>query len=145
MRLWAATSRYSPANHICTGPPGGSASRPTRPAPPTRASIFATTTRAPAGPYQAAKCSGSVHSLHSSSTGAAKLRSITTASWATLSSVIVAVRSGSRREPGDVVVHPVQTALPVGPAPLRPGGDLLERRWVEGARPVLGPARPNDQ
>jgi hypothetical protein len=64
-----------------------SISMPTKRAPPTRTSIFPTTTLAPMGPYHAAKSSGSVHSLHNSSTGAGKLRSITTASGAILSPV----------------------------------------------------------
>src|SRR5262249_43831356 len=43
---------------------------------------------APCGPYHFLKCSGSVHICHTSSTGASKLRSITTESWLVTSSVI---------------------------------------------------------
>src|SRR5690242_10184407 len=114
---------------------------PIRRAPPTRTSILATTTVAPVGPYHAAKWSGSVHSRQSSSTGAGKLRWITTAA---LSSVIVVVRS-RWCESGEVAVHAVEAGLPLGPALPRPRRDLLERRRIESARSVLGPAGPNDQ
>src|SRR5215470_16156311 len=145
MRSWATTSRYSPVNHIRIGPPGVSISMPTRRAPPTRTSIFATTIVAPAGPYHAEKCSGSVHSLQSSSTGAGKQRSITTACSATSFSVIVLVRSGRWHESCQVVVHPVEAGLPVGPAALRPGRDLVQWRRIQRTRSELGPASPNDQ
>ena len=61
--------------------------------PPTRTSIFATGMVAPSGPLpSAAKCSGSVHICQMRSTGASKLRSIVTAFWEALLSVIVITR-----------------------------------------------------
>jgi dihydrolipoamide dehydrogenase len=50
---------------------------PTRRRPPTMTSMSATGMLAPFGPYHAANCSGSVHSAQTSSTGASKIRSIT--------------------------------------------------------------------
>src|SRR5215475_11796232 len=60
-RSFSTTSRYSPVNHIRIGPFGVCTSMHTRRVPPTRTSIFATGIVAPSGPYQALKCSGSVH------------------------------------------------------------------------------------
>src|SRR5262249_37288123 len=141
----SATSRYSPVNHICTRPPGVSISRHTRRLPPGRTSIFATGTVAPSGPYHALKCSGSVHICQMRSAGASKLRSITNASCDTSRSVIVFIRLSLRSESREVAVHPVEAGLPDGPVLLGPGRDLLERRGVEGAWPVLGSLAPHDQ
>ena len=58
--------------------------------------MLATGTAAPSGPYHAAKCSASVHICQMRSTGASKLRSITTAFCASLASVIVFVRPSWR-------------------------------------------------
>src|SRR6266700_260432 len=66
------------------------------------------------------------------STGASKLRSITTASREALSSVIVFVRLSLRAELHEVAVDPVEPGLPDGPVLLGPGRDLLQRRGVEG-------------
>src|SRR5204863_4269499 len=95
----------------------------TRRAPPTRTSIFATGTTAPSGPYHALKCSGSVHIRQMRSTGASKLRSITTASREALSSVIVIACLSLRAELGEVAVQPVEPGLPDGPVLLGPGRD----------------------
>src|SRR5881394_1813481 len=113
-------SRYSPVNHICTGPPGVSISRHTRRLPPTRTSIFATGTVAPPGPYHALKCSGSVHICQIRSAGASKLRSITTASREALLSVIVFFCLSLRAEVGEVLAHSVEADLPDGPVLLCP-------------------------
>src|SRR5438876_1884978 len=98
----------------------------TRRVPPTRTSILATGMVAPAGPYHAAKCSGSVHICQMRSTGASKLRSILTASWEPVLSVIVVACLSLRLKLGEVVVHPVEAGLPNGPVPLGPARDLLE-------------------
>src|SRR3954454_7698223 len=144
-RLFSMTSRYSPVNHICTGPFGVATSMHTRRVPPTRTSILATGIVAPSGPYQAAKCSGSVHICQMRSTGASKLRSILTASWEVLSSAIVFACLSLRSELPEVVVHPVEAALPDGPVLLSPGRHLFEWCGVERARPVLGALTPHDQ
>src|SRR6266567_3170377 len=117
----------------------------TRRLPPTRTSIFATGTVAPPGPYHALKWSGSVHIRQISSTGAAKLRSITTASWEALSSAIVFARLSSRSELGHVVVHPVEAGLPDGSVLLGPARQLRQRRGLQGARPVLSPVPTRHQ
>src|SRR6266508_2705448 len=139
------TSRYSPVNHIGIGPSGDCISIPTSRVPPTRTSIFATGMVAPSGPYHALKCSGSVHICQMRSTGASKLRSITTASWEPLFSVIVFACLSLRSELCQVVVHPVEAGLPDGPVLLGPGRDLREWCAVEGARSVLGSLTPYDQ
>src|SRR5207247_10868278 len=116
----------------------------TRRVPPTRTSIFATGIVAPSGPYHAAKCSGSVHICQMRSTGASKLRSILTASWEVLSSAIAFACLSLRSELSEVVVHPVEAALPDRPVLLGPGRHLLEWRGVERARPLLGSLTPHD-
>ena len=88
--------------------------------PPTRTSIFATGMVAPSGPYHALKCSGSVHICQMRPTGASKLRSITTASWELLLSVIVRACLSSWSELLEVVVHPVEAGLPDRPVLLGP-------------------------
>src|SRR5437764_6367223 len=93
-------------------------------APPTRTSIFATGMVAPSGPYHAAKCSGSVHICQMRSTGASKLRSITT-SWEPSLSVTVVACLSLRLELREVVVQPVEAGLPDGSVLLRPRRHLL--------------------
>src|SRR2546423_267049 len=115
----------------------------TRRVPPTRTSMFATGMVAPLGPYQAAKCCGSVHICQMRPTGASKLRSITTASCEPLLSVIVS--RPSFLELFEVVVHAVEARLPDGPVLLGPARDLLEWCGVEGTRPVLGLLTAFDQ
>jgi len=68
---------------------------------------------APSGPYQALKCSGSVHICQMSLAGASKVRSITTAFSAGWSSVMgpSVLRLD---ESGEVVVHLVEAGLPDG-------------------------------
>ncbi len=61
------------------GPFGVCTSMPIRRRPPTLRSMSATGMLAPFGPYHAANCSGSVHSAQTASTGASKIRSITSA------------------------------------------------------------------
>src|SRR5256885_9832433 len=117
----------------------------TRRVPPTRTSILATGMVAPSGPYHAAKCSGSVHICQTRSTGASKLRSILTASWESSPSAIVFACPSLRSELSEVVVHPIEAALPDGPVLLGPGRHLLEWCGVERARPVLGSLTPYDQ
>src|SRR6266566_7539196 len=97
----------------------------TRRVPPTRTSILATGMMAPSGPYHALKCSGSIHICQMRSTGASKLRSITTASCEALPSVIVFARLSLRSELGEVVVHPVEAGLPDGPGRGRMAGTGL--------------------
>src|SRR4051812_32688378 len=97
----------------------------TRRGPPTRTSMFATGIRAPVGPYQDAKCSGSVHIRQTTGTGASKLRSITTAGFE-VSSVIVIVRLSRGSEAREVVVHPLEARFPDRSVLLGPGRDLLE-------------------
>src|SRR5438477_12817635 len=119
------------------GPPGACISMHTRRVPPTCTSILATGMVAPSGPYHAAKCSGSVHICQMRSTGASKLRSINTASWEPLLSVIVCACLSLRSELFEVGVHPVEAHLPDRPVLLGPRRDLLEWCGVEGARSVL--------
>src|SRR5437763_3352862 len=78
-------------------------------------------------------------------TGASKLRSITTASWEPLLSVIVFACLSLRLESFEVVVHAVEAGLPDGPVLLRPCRALLERCRVEAARSVLGSLATYDQ
>ena len=78
-------------NHIVMGPRGVVTSMHNSRVPPTRRSIVATGTVLPSGPYQAAKCSGWVHSFQIVSGGAGKVRSIVTLSEA-VSSVMFADR-----------------------------------------------------
>src|SRR6185437_3244805 len=100
----------------------------TRRLPPARTSIFATGTVAPSGPYHALKCSGLVHICQIRSTGASKLRSITTASCEALSSVIVLAGLSLRSESGEVDVQLVEAGLPDSPALPGPGRDLFQGR-----------------
>src|SRR4051812_5495756 len=139
------TSRYSPVNHMRIGPFGVCISIDTRRVPPTRTSIFATGMVAPAGPYHAAKCSGSVHIRQMRSTGAAKRRSITTASADALASVMCSPAFRCGLELLEVGVHPVEAGLPDGSVLLGPCGDRFEWRAVEGARPVLRLVPASDQ
>src|SRR2546423_11843723 len=139
------TARYWPVNHICIGPSGVCISIATRRVPPTRTSILATGMVAPAGPYHAAKCSGSVHICQMSSTGASKRRSIFTASWEVVLSAIVFACLSFPLKLREVVVHPVEAGLPDGPVLLRPGRDLFERGGVERTGSVLGALTPSDQ
>src|SRR5215831_15409061 len=143
-RSFSTTSRYSPANHIRIGPFGVSTSMQTRRVPPTRTSIFATGMVAPSGPYQALKCSGSVHICQTRANGASTMRSITTASAEPLS-VIAFARLSSWLKLSEVVVHPVEPGLPDRPVALSPGGDLLKRCGVQRAWSVLGLLTPHDQ
>src|SRR5439155_16985621 len=113
--------------------------------PPTLTSIFATGMVAPSGPYHLAKCSGSVHIRQTRSTGALRVRSITTASWVPLSSVIVFACLSLLLELLDVVVHSVEAGFPDGPVLLGPRRNRLEWCGVEGARSVLGALAPCDQ
>src|SRR3546814_5461779 len=99
---------------------------------------------APSGPYQASKCSGSVHICQTRSTGASKVRSFTTAScgpWRRSSWSCPSVRLEAR----EVLGHPVEPGLPHRAVLLGPGRDLLEWSGVEGARPVLGLVASLDQ
>src|SRR3954452_1996795 len=144
-RLFSTTSRYSPVNHICTGPPGVETFIPTNRAPPTRTSILATGIVAPSGPYQAAKYSGSVHNFQTSSTGASKRRSMTTASSRRSLSFVMPSAPALLSELPEVVVHPVESCFPHRPVLLGPGRDLLEARGFERARPVLGSLSPHPQ
>src|SRR5205807_244455 len=115
----------SPVNHICIGPPGGDTSMHTRRLPPTRTSILATGMVAPLGPYHALKCSGSVHIFQMSSTGASKVRSITTASLS------ITVSAFPSLELCEVVVHAIEAGLPDGPVLFSPRRDLLNWRGVQ--------------
>src|SRR5215472_8570996 len=116
----------------------------TRRAPPVRTSIFATGIVAPSGPYQALKCSGSVHICQTRAKGASIMRSISTTSVEPLSVIALACPS-SWRELIEVVVHPVETGVPDGPVAFGPSRDLLEWRSVQGARSVLGSLTPHHQ
>src|SRR6516162_3142447 len=138
------TSRYWPVNHIRIGPFGVCTSMHNWRVPPTRTSIFATGIAAPPGPYQALKCSGSVHICQTSASGASTMRSITTASAEPLSVIALACPS-SWPKLFEVVVHPVEASLPDGPVAFSPGRDLLKWRRVQGARPVLGSLTPHHQ
>src|SRR3546814_18133122 len=92
---------------------------------------------APSGPYQAAKCSGSVHICQTRSTGASKVRSITTAScgpWRRSSWSCPSVRLAAR----EVLGNPVEPGLPHRAVLPGPGRDILEWSCGEGERPVLG-------
>src|SRR5262245_55781362 len=100
----------------------------TRRVPPTRTSILATGMVAPEGPYQAAKCSGSVHIRHTRSAGAWIVRCITTVFFALRSSVIVLPHLVLVPELSEVVVHAVEARLPNPPVPLRPVRNRFERR-----------------
>src|SRR5215470_11426702 len=143
-RSFSTTSRYSPVNHIRTGPFGVCACMHTRRVPPTRTSIFATGIVAPSGPYQALKCSGSVHICQTRASGASTMRSIWTASVELLSVTAVACPS-PLPELFEVVVHPVEAGLPDGPVAFSPTRDLLQWCRVQGARPVLGSLAPHHQ
>src|SRR5262252_5229417 len=136
------TSRYSPVNHIRIGPFGVCTSMHTRRVPPTRTSIFATGIVAPPGPYQALKCSWSVHICQTRAGGASTMRSISTASAEPLSVIALALRG---LELFEIVVHPVEAGLPDGPVAFSPGRDLLKWRRVQGARSVLGSLTPHHQ
>src|SRR5215468_2973804 len=143
-RSFSTTSRYSPVNHIRIGPFGVCTSMHTRRVPPTRTSIFATGIVASSGPYQALKCSGSVHICQTRANGASTMRSITTASAEPLSVIAVACLS-SWLELFEVVVHPVKAGLPDGPVTFSPGRDLFQWCRVQGARSVLGSLAPHHQ
>src|SRR5262249_7953330 len=143
-RSFSMTSRYAPLNHIRMGPFGVCTSMHTRRVPPTRTSIFATGIVAPSGPYQALKCSGSVHIRQTRANGASTMRSITTASAEPLSVIALACPS-SWPELFEVVIHPVEAGLPDGPIAFRPGRDLLKWCRVQGARSVLGSLTPDHQ
>src|SRR5215831_3791908 len=143
-RSFSTTSRYSPVNHIRIGPFGDCTSMHTRRVPPTRTSIFATGIVAPSGPYQALKCSGSVHICQTRANGASMMRSISTASAEPLSVIVLACLS-PWLELSEVVVHPVETGLPDRSVPFRPGRDLLKWCRVQGARSVLGSLTAHDQ
>src|SRR5262249_2956664 len=143
-RSFSTTSRYSPVNHIRIGPFGVCTSMHTRRAPPVRTSIFATGIVAPSGPYQALKCSGSVHICQTRAKGASIMRSISTTSVEPLSVIALACPS-SWGELIEVVVHPVETGLPDGPVAFGPSRDLLEWCRVQGARSVLGSLTPHHQ
>src|SRR5690242_20288785 len=80
-----------------------------------------------------------------SSTGASKLRSITTASCESIASAIVFACPSFRSELLHVLVHPFEAGLPHRSVPLGPRRDVLERRGVEDARPVLGALTAHDQ
>src|SRR5215467_6796172 len=112
--------------------------------PPTRTSIFATGIVAPSGPYQALKCSGSVHICQTRANGASKMRAITTVSAEPLS-VIVLTCPSWWSELSEVVVHPVEPGLPDRPVALSPGGDLLKWCGVQCTWSVLGLLTPQDQ
>src|SRR5205823_6638022 len=99
----------------------------------------------PSGPYQAAKCSGSVHSFQMSSTGASKRRSMTTAFSRRSLSCVMLPAPALLSELPEVVVHPVESCLPHRPVLLGPGRDLLEARGLDRARPVLGSLSAHDQ
>src|SRR5262249_37366336 len=142
-RSFSTTSRYSPVTHIRIGPFGVCTSMHTRRVPPTRTSIFATGIVAPSGPYQALKCSGSVHICQTRAAGASTMRSISTASAEPLS--IIALTCLRGLELFEVVVHPVEAGLPDGPVAFSPGRDLLQWRRVQGARSVLGSVAPHHQ
>src|SRR3954454_15116531 len=105
-------------------------------APPTRTSMAATEMLAPAGPYHAAKCSGSAHNFQITPGGASNVRSITR-SCAPLSPVMVNARLSLLLEWLEVGVHPVEPRLPDRPVLLGPRGNLLERCRVQATRPVL--------
>src|SRR6516165_7577287 len=141
-RSFSMTSRYSPVNHIRIGPFGVCTSMHTRRVPPTRTSIFATGIVAPSGPYQALKCSGSVHICQTRGNGASTMRSITTASAELLSVIFLPFVV---LELFEVVAHSVEAGLPDGPVTFGPGRDRLEWRGVQGARPVLGSLTSDDQ
>src|SRR4051812_42326599 len=145
MRWFSTTSTYSPVNHICMGPPGVETSIQTNREPPTRTSMLATGILAPSGPYQPAKCSGSVHNFQMSSTGASNRRSMTTASPRRSLSRFMSSAPALLSELPEVVVHPVEAGFPHRPVLLGPGRDLLEARGLESARPVLGSLSPHDQ
>src|SRR2546423_11182442 len=132
------TSRYSPVNHICSGPLGVVTSMHTSRVPPTRTSILATGIVAPAGPYQAAKCSGCVHICQIRPTGASNIRSIVTASCEPTLSVMVSLGHSVVSQLREVVVHPIEAGFPDGPVLLCPGCYFGQWARVEGTRPVLG-------
>src|SRR5215469_12293017 len=143
-RSFSMTSRYSPVNHIRIGPFGVCTSMHTRRVPPTRTSIFATGIVAPSGPYQALKCSGSVHICQTRANGASMMRSISSTSVEPLSVIALACPS-SWPELLEVVVHPVEAGLPDRPVAFGPSRDLLEWCRVQGARSVLGALTPHHQ
>src|SRR5215470_8923357 len=138
------TSRYSPVNHIRIEPFGVCTSMHTRRVPPTRTSIFATGIVALSGPYQALKCSGSVHICQTRANGASTMRAISTASAEPLSVIVLACPS-PWLELSDVVVHLVEAGLPDGPVTFSPSRDLLKWCRVQGARSVLGSLTPHHQ
>src|SRR5262249_24961525 len=143
-RSFSTTSRYSPVNHIRIGPFGDCTSMHTRRVPPTRTSIFATGMVAPSGPYQALKCSGSVHICQTGVNGASTMRSISTASAEQLSVIALACLS-SWLELSEVVVHQVEAGLPDWPVAFGPRRDHRQWCWVQGARSILGSLTPHDQ
>src|SRR6516162_2909522 len=117
----------------------------TRRLPPTRTSMLATEMVAPFGPYQAAKCSGTVHICQMSSMGASKRRSITTESCVLFVSVMALDVPSSMFELVEIVVHAVKARLPDGPVLLDPGRHHSQAGRVEGARSVLGALAADDQ
>src|SRR5262245_50028590 len=100
---------------------------------------------APAGPYQAAKCSGSVHIRQTRSAGASRVRSITTAFSELRSSVIVFACLSLGLELPDVVVHAVEAGLPDRSVLLGPGRDLRQWCGLQRAGAVLGPVSTHHQ
>src|SRR5437868_1793007 len=106
--------------------------------PPTRTSILATGRVAPVGPNHSLKRPGSVHIRQMRSTGASKVRSITSAAWECLGSVMLPAILLLSSELREVVVHPIEPGLPDGSVLLGPGHNLLERRGIDCTRPVLG-------
>src|SRR5258706_11226503 len=81
---------------------------------------------APAGPYQAAKCCGSVHIVHTWPMGAPTTRSMTVASSVGCSGI----RGLLVAKAGEMLFHPVESGFPEGPVALRPGQDISDRAGV---------------
>src|SRR4051812_8778261 len=84
-------------------------------------------------PYQSAKRSGSVHSLHTRSRGASKTR------------VIEKPGASAIGASAHARVEPVEAGLPEAPVAPEPVDGLLERRRLEARGTQLGRAPARDQ
>src|SRR5512133_1706356 len=137
-RSGSTTSRYSPFQRISRRP--GPTSMVARQAPPLRTSMetLASGTSASPPPNQSAKRSGSVHSRHTRSRGAANTR------------VMLICGAGSaigRLVPGrpQACLQALEAGLPEPAVVLQPVHGVPERRRLEPRGPQLGGAAPGDQ